>query len=111
MNFHLAQIASLPFHVDALRGRDAQHQGGLGIEVDTNRPVAVRALGRRLLALVARVAESRRNAADTAELAQFSDYELSDIGLTRGDIGRVNDPDFAAEYSSARATSQSLKWL
>ena len=111
MNFHLAQIASLPFHVDALRGRDAQQHGGIGIEVDTNRPLAVRALGRRLLGLIARVAESRRTAADRAELAQFSDYELADIGINRGDIGRVHDPDFAAEFSSARATTQSLKWL
>ncbi len=110
MNFHLAQIASLPFHVDALRGRDAQH-AGIGIEVDTNRPVAVRPLGRRLLALFARVIESRRAAADRAELAQFSDYELADIGINRGDIGRVNDPDFAAEYAASRATKNSLKWL
>jgi uncharacterized protein YjiS (DUF1127 family) len=32
----------------------------------------------------------------------MSDRELSDIGLSRGDLARVFDPAFAADYSRAR---------
>lgn len=31
------------------------------------------------------------------ELATLSDHELTDVGLTRSDIPRLFDPDFAAE--------------
>ena len=34
------------------------------------------------------------------ELAMLSDHELSDIGLSRSDIPRVFDPDFAAERAA-----------
>lgn len=36
------------------------------------------------------------------ELASFSDRELADIGLTRSDIPRVFDPEFAAEFAARR---------
>jgi uncharacterized protein YjiS (DUF1127 family) len=35
-------------------------------------------------------------------LAMMSDRDLSDIGLTRSDIGRVFDPAFAVEHARGR---------
>ncbi len=36
------------------------------------------------------------------ELSAMSERELSDIGLTRSDIGRVTDPSFVDEYAGRR---------
>lgn len=39
-----------------------------------------------------------------AELSNLSEHELADIGLTRGELGRVFDADFAAERATYRAS-------
>ena len=39
----------------------------------------------------------RRDTQAATELSQMSDHELSDIGLSRADIGRVFNPDFNAD--------------
>jgi uncharacterized protein YjiS (DUF1127 family) len=38
-----------------------------------------------------------RESQAAAELSRMSDYELSDIGLSRADINRVFKPDFNAD--------------
>jgi uncharacterized protein YjiS (DUF1127 family) len=43
------------------------------------------------------LAEFPKRQAVMDELASLSDHELSDIGLTRSDLPRVFDEDFAAE--------------
>jgi uncharacterized protein YjiS (DUF1127 family) len=45
--------------------------------------------------LVQRVLEQPRRRAVIAELAQLSDHELTDIGLSRGNLHRVFDRDLA----------------
>jgi len=109
MNFHLAQIASIPYQIDALRHAGTHADSGL--QVDTNRPVANRALGRRIARFLAYLGNLKRARDEQAQLLAMSDRDLADMGLTRGDIDRVHDQDFAADYATARATSQSLKWL
>lgn len=37
-----------------------------------------------------------------SEMETMSDRELSDIGLSRGDLPRVFDPEFAADHSRGR---------
>ena len=39
---------------------------------------------------------------EAAELARFSDRELSDIGLTRSDLDNIQSPQFAADYNKGR---------
>ena len=46
--------------------------------------------------LLEHAAEWRRRRATMQEMAMMSDRELSDIGLSRADLGRVFDPAFAA---------------
>jgi uncharacterized protein YjiS (DUF1127 family) len=45
-----------------------------------------------------------RRRAVLAELSALSDHELADIGLSRTELSRVFDPDFAARRSTTRAT-------
>ena len=44
-----------------------------------------------------------RRHAVVAELAALSDRELTDIGLSRADLARVFDPNFAARQTGNRA--------
>ena len=111
MNLHLAQITSLPFHFDAVR-QAGSHQGAAEIlGVDTKRGVHNRALGRRIVGFLSYMATLPRRMAERDELSNASDRDLADMGLTRGDIGRIHDPEFAAEFAAGGATSNSLKWL
>jgi uncharacterized protein YjiS (DUF1127 family) len=59
-------------------------------------------LGTWVARLVAALAEWRQRRVVMHELAMMSDRELSDIGLTRSDLGRVFDPAFAAEHARGR---------
>ena len=49
----------------------------------------------RLASAVQWLAEAPRRRAVINELESLSDYELADIGLTRADLPRVFDRDFA----------------
>ncbi len=71
----------------------------------------MRALGRRVVRFLAFLAELSRQAAERDQLARCTDRELADMGITRGDIGRIHDPRFAADLTTRCATSNSLKWL
>jgi uncharacterized protein YjiS (DUF1127 family) len=51
----------------------------------------------RLGKLLSWLAEFPKRQAVMDELASLSDHELSDIGLTRSDLPRVFDEEFAAE--------------
>ena len=57
------------------------------------------AAGRRLAAILAYVASLRRRRREMVELSAFSDRELADIGLNRGDTARIHDPKFAADHA------------
>jgi uncharacterized protein YjiS (DUF1127 family) len=46
---------------------------------------------------IAGVLAWRRDSEAAAELSSMSDRELLDIGLSRGDLGRVFAPDFSAD--------------
>jgi uncharacterized protein YjiS (DUF1127 family) len=50
----------------------------------------------------ARLHEWRQRRGVAAELAQMTDRELADIGLSRADVSRVFDPGFAAEHTHGR---------
>src|SRR5262249_28952406 len=52
--------------------------------------------------LVARIVEWRRRRQAIEEMAMMTDRELSDIGLSRSDLARVFDPDFAADHLRGR---------
>lgn len=111
MNLHLAQITSLPFQFDAIRHPSGQQGAAEILGVDTKRGVHPRALGRRVARFLAYLADMPRRAVERDQLAQCSDRDLADMGLTRGDIGRIHDPRFATEFAAGRATGDSLKWL
>lgn len=67
-----------------------------------------------LARLAARLAGLRERIAAKAELSRASDRDLRDMGITRYDIGRVFDPEFADEYanrgtySTRRRTAEGL---
>jgi uncharacterized protein YjiS (DUF1127 family) len=69
---------------------------------------APRGLLRRIGDGLAFIGESAKNwAAKHATLTQMetmSDRELADIGLSRGDLPRVFDADFAADHARGRIT-------
>lgn len=46
------------------------------------------------------IAELARRHRAMNELARLGDRELSDLGITRSDIPRIFDADFAAEHAS-----------
>ena len=55
------------------------------------------------LAFVARVVKTwATKQATLAEMETMSDRELSDIGLSRGDLPRVFDADFVADHARGR---------
>ncbi len=56
-------------------------------------------------ALRERLAARRARSAAVTELARLSDHELSDIGLVRSDLLRVNDPGFVASHNAERAAA------
>jgi len=58
--------------------------------------------GTWLRRIVTAAAEWRQRQSVLREMQTMSDRELSDIGLSRGDLARVFDPAFAADYSRAR---------
>src|SRR5689334_10523766 len=75
----------------------------IGPEFDIDAKPVVKPEKRGLLAAVmARVAAWRRRREVMAEMAMMSDRELADIGLTRSDLPRVFDPDFAADHMRGR---------
>ena len=84
---------------DALRApaRDAAILGGLGRGVGAVFQVLA-ALGDALLTFP-------RRRGTYEELRQLSDRELADIGLTRGDIPRVFEPDFRMPTTAANANA------
>jgi uncharacterized protein YjiS (DUF1127 family) len=57
-------------------------------------------LASRIAAMVQWLAELPRRRAVIEELSALSDHELADIGLTRGEVGRVFDSAFAAERNA-----------
>ncbi len=59
-------------------------------------------LSTRIAAAVQWFAALSRRHAVVEELNALSDHELADIGLTRGEIGRVFDRRFAADHGAAR---------
>lgn len=64
-------------------------------------PKQRRGVAARLAALVQRMVEAPRRRAALNELSALSDYELSDIGLSRSDLPRVFDPTFVQERRAA----------
>ena len=114
MNLHLAQISSLPFHIDALRhvgqaGTQNDAAGMLG--VDTSRSVVTHPLGRRLARLIAWLSDLPHRARERDEMAHLTERDLADMGLTSGDVSRLHDPAFAADHAMSRSVRTSLTWL
>jgi uncharacterized protein YjiS (DUF1127 family) len=52
--------------------------------------------------LTSAIGEWRQRHAVLQEMQTMTDRELSDIGLSRADLGRVFDPAFATDYSRGR---------
>lgn len=62
----------------------------------------------RVTTWFASLADLPRRNREAAELAQFSDRELSDIGLTRSDLDHIQSPEFAADYNQSRNSAMFL---
>ena len=60
----------------------------------------------RVASLCRTIAEMPRRQAVLNELNMLSDHELSDIGLVRGELGRVFDSGFVAQRNSERAAAR-----
>jgi uncharacterized protein YjiS (DUF1127 family) len=56
----------------------------------------------RLGSALRRLADLRQRRAVLEELGRLTDYELKDIGLTRGELRHVFDPEFAARRAADR---------
>ena len=115
MNLHLPQITSFPFRSGAARPF-GQHGGSrndaAGIfGVDINRPAVGRALRQKIARLLAWLNDMPRRSHQQADLAQLTERDLSDIGLTSGDLGRLHDPAFAADRAMGRLARNILMWL
>jgi uncharacterized protein YjiS (DUF1127 family) len=54
------------------------------------------------------LAEMPRRSAVLNELGSLSEHELADIGLTRSDLPRVFDPNFAAQHNRDRLGQGSI---
>ena len=52
--------------------------------------------------LLSRVAGWQHRRAVIQEMTMMSDHELSDIGLSRAELGRIFDPSFAADRTRGR---------
>ncbi len=72
----------------------------VGFLADHRRRAARPAFGQRVGRALAAVRTIGQHRAAANELASLSDRELADIGLNRGDLGRVLDPEFAEEFAS-----------
>jgi uncharacterized protein YjiS (DUF1127 family) len=59
-------------------------------------------IGNFLRRAVAAVADWRRRQAVIREMEMLTDRDLADIGLTRSDLPRVFDPEFAADHAHGR---------
>lgn len=105
MNIHLEQITSFPF-----QARAPQNAAEI-LGVDTTHRAGTRALGRFVRRLLARLAQLPGEMRARDELARCADRDLADMGLTRGDIGRIHDPRFAEDFATNRAPRTSLQWL
>lgn len=81
----------------ARRGQRAEGPG-----TPPTRPSRGGALWRLLRGFAARVAASRGRRAAIDELTRMSDGQLADIGLSRGEIHRVFDPEFARARNDPR---------
>lgn len=66
-------------------------------ERDTRTAASSSGFAARFAAIVRWLADMPRRQAVIEELSALSDHELSDIGLTRGDLSRVFDRQFTAE--------------
>ncbi len=66
-------------------------------------PGILRQLGDGLACVARFVKTWAARQAALAEMATMSDRELSDIGLSRGDLPRVFDADFIADHTRGRA--------
>lgn len=64
---------------------------------------AVRGVASALTAVVRAVANWPSKQRTYAELQSLTDRELADIGLSRGDVGRVFDPAFAQPQRATKA--------
>jgi uncharacterized protein YjiS (DUF1127 family) len=87
MNTHLSNISTLPSF------------GG------TKQKGPAKTFGQYLSGFLAYIADLPRRHRDAAELAKFSDRELTDIGLTRSDLDRIQTPEFAADYHQGRTSA------
>jgi len=82
--------------------------GASGTDAASSARAGWRALGKGFAAVLAYVAEIQRRRRDLHELSAFSDKDLSDIGLNRGDVGRIHEPEFAADYAERHAARRPL---
>jgi uncharacterized protein YjiS (DUF1127 family) len=87
------QLARLSSDTLAYHG---QYVEGLGDPIGTPAPDG--AFARWARGLVARLSAYRERRATLNELAQLSDRDLADIGLSRGNLPRVFDPEFARAH-------------
>jgi uncharacterized protein YjiS (DUF1127 family) len=85
---------------DALRARDAAVGQAIGRAVGS----VFRAIG----ATLRFIGEYPQRARVLRHLAQLSDRELADIGLSRADLARVFDEDFAAARTRQPAAKAPL---
>ncbi len=86
-----AQIAAI--RAEAIHARDAAIAAGV--------KRAFVALGRTLAALGSAIVTWPERRATYESLRSLTDRELADIGLTRGDIARVFEPEFRAPRRAA----------
>ena len=70
-----------------------QYVEGLGDPI--GQPARDSAFSRLVRNVAARISAYRERRAVLNELAQLSDRDLADIGLSRADLHRVFDPEFA----------------
>ncbi len=97
MNAHVA-----PEDISLLRSNSVSHY----FTEESDAVVQPTPEGLRLFARIGAVlrwiAETPRRRAALDELASLSEHELADIGLTRSDLPRVFDADFASQHNRAR---------
>jgi len=99
MNLNFAKMPAFTFLPDVPR------QAGARSDLAQTGSTIGAKLARRVTALLAFVASLPRRQRELSELNSLSDRELADIGLNRGDINRVHDPKFAADYAERHRDS------
>lgn len=90
MNTHITNISSLS-------GLTGTKQAG-----------ATKGVLAHIAAWVSALGELPRRHRESAELARFSDRELSDIGLTRSDLDNIQSAEFAVGYNKGRNSAMFL---